>query len=317
MIKIKKILAIVFILSLSFCLLCACDKKKSKEDKTETTQEELTTHEPQNVLMEVAADDNFRHAFRDAFDTFNDGSGVGSMNYDYRDENSVKTLLSCMYGPKACVNYSLYPVEQPTDNGINVTLSAESLKWVAMNIFHADEKIVDNFIKNCPDCSNGMFTKEYEKDENGAVWYYSSTLVKEATEDGLYYYVQMNRIHNDPSEVGRNGGSFTQDYYGVFASEEIDGETYWTMYTYGSSGYNRLIKDPNLEPDTYFATEKQMITVADGIIMRAGPGKEYKAVCSYNGNIIMMAIGTKGEWIYCHYYDGYGWIHNSLLEDYK
>ncbi len=317
MIKIKKLLAIVLMCVLSLCLLNACKKEEKVEEKKEEVVEEPKTHDPVNVLMEVAADDDFRHAFRDAFDTFNDGTGVGSMSYDYRDENSVKTLLSAMYGPKACVDYSLYPVEQPTDNGTSVSLSAVSFKWVAVNIFHADEKIVDNFIKNCPDCSNGVFTKSYEKDENGAVWYYSTTLVKEATEDGLYYYVQMNRIHNDPSETGRDGGTYNQDYYGVFDIANIDGKDYWTMYTYGSSGYNRLIKDPNLEPDTYFPEEKSMITVSDGIVMRAGPGKEYKVICSYNSNIVMMAIGVKGEWIYCHYYDGYGWIHSSLLKDYN
>lgn len=315
--KIKKILSILLVCILSLCVLFACGKKEVKEEKETTTKEEPTTHEPVNVLMEVAADDDFRHAFRDAFDTFNDGSAPGSMTYDYRDANSVNALLSCMYGPKACVDYSLYPVEQPVDNGSSVQLNADSLKWVAMNIFHAEESLVDKFIKSCPDCNNGVFSKAIEKDENGAVWYYSKTLVKEAYDDGLYYYVQMNRIHNDPSESGRNGGSYEQDYYGVFAKETIDGAEYWTLFTYGSSGYNRLIKDPNLEPDTYFATEKQMITVTDGVIMRAGPGKEYNRLNSYNSDIIMMAIGTKGEWIYCHYYDGYGWIHNSLLKDYQ
>ncbi len=312
--KIKKILAIVLILSLSVCLLCAC-KKETKEEKETTTKEEPTTHEPENVLMKVAADNDFRHAFRDAFDTFTDGTGAGSMTYDYRDKNSVKILLSQLYGPKACIDYSLYPVEQPVDNGTSVQLKADSLKWVAVNIFHADEDSVDSFIKSSPDCKDGVFIKEYEKDENGAVWYYSTTNVREALDDGLYYYVQMNRIHNDPSNSGRNGGSYNQEYYGVFAKEEIDGTEYWTMFTYGSSGYNRLIKDPNLEPDTYFSSEKKMLTVDDGIIMRAGPSKEYKAICTYNKDIMMMAIGTKGDWIYCHYYDGYGWIHNSLLKD--
>ena len=312
--KLKKFLAIVLILSLSSCLLCAC-KKETKEEKETTTKEEPTTHELTNALMQVAADDDFRHAFRDGFDTFSDGSAPGSMEYDCRDENSVKLLLSQLYGPKACIDYSLYPVEQPVDNGTTAKLSADSLKWVAVNIFHADEAVVDDFIKSCKDCKNGVFTKDYEKDENDAVWYYSKTLVKDATEDGLYYYVQMNRIHDDPSEAGRNGGTYNQDYYGVFTKEKVDGVEYWTMCTYGSSGYKRMITDPNLEPDQYYSPEKAMLTVSDGIIMRAGPGKEYKPLCTYNENIMMYAIGTKGEWIYCHYYDGYGWIHNSLLKD--
>lgn len=312
--KIKPILAIVLILCMSICLLCAC-KKETKEEKETTTMEEPSTHAPENVLMKLAGDDAFRHAFRDAFDTYTDGGELGSMNYDYRDENCQKQLLSCMYGAKACVDYSLYPVEQPTDDGVSVYVSADSVKWVAINIFHCDEKVVDKFIKNCPDCSNNIFSKKTEKDENGVVWYYSNSLVKDAMDDGLYNYVQINRIHNDPSEKGRNGGTYNLDYYGVFAKEKIDGKEYWTMYTHGSGTYTTLISIPSLEPDIYFPEEKEMLVTEDGVSFRQGPGKEYKVITAYNAGILVNAIGTKGEWVYCHYYDNYGWIHSSLLKD--
>ena len=60
-----------------------------------------------------------------------------------------------------------------------------------------------------------------------------------------------------------------------------------------------------------------IINTETAVTMRSGPSTDYDAIASYNPGVPMMAIGTKDDWTYVHYYDHYGWILSEFLSESK
>lgn len=298
------------VLAALFCLAAVgCGKKEEPLPET-TTEEEV--YEKTDITMEAAKDDDLR-AFLHALDPFTDGGSAGSMEYDYRDTISVRRLLDCMFGQRCCVDYAAYPVAQPVLSGDIMSVPEDALTWTAKHIFHVPDNDGASYTGASPALENGSFVGRITKNDNGVQWYYSDFTIMRASFDGTYYYVQYKRNHDDPSV---NGTVYQREYYAVLGKEAIDGKEYWTLYTHSSNGYNYVVADENLTPDVVFEEEKAMIINADtAVTMRTGPSTEYGAISSYNPGVLMMAIGTKGDWTYVHYYDHYGWMYSEFLSE--
>lgn len=289
-----------------------CGGKKEEPVPETSLPAEEDTYEMNDFTMEAAKDDSLR-AFLNAFDPYTDGGGDGSMEYDYRDTISVRRLMDCLFGQRCCVNYELYPVAQVSWAGDVMTVPGESFSWVAEHIFHVPSNDIADYTGASPAYSDAGFSGTITKNINGVQWYYSDFTILRAEYDGTYYYIHYKRNHDDPS-VG--GSVYQKEYYAVIGKEAIDGAEYWTLYTHSSNGYNYVVPDENLIPDVYFEQEKEMYVNADTpVTMRTGPSTEYGAVSSYNPGVLMMAIGTKGDWTYVHYYDHYGWIYSEYLKE--
>ena len=308
----KRRVLIIAAFVLSGCLLlCSCGKKEEPVPETSLVEEE-SGYEKNDVTMEVAKDDALR-SFLNAFDPFTDGGAAGSMDYDYRDTISVRRLMDCLFGQRSCADYPAYPLAQPAYEGDVMNVSGESFSWVAENIFHVPSSDIAAYQEAAPAYSDGAFSTTITKNINGVQWYYSDFTVTRAEYDGSYYYVKYKRNHDDPS-VG--GEVYQKEYYTVLAKENVGGSEYWTMYTHSSAGFNYVIADENLLPDVTFEEEKEMVINAEtAVTMRSGPSTEYGAITSYNPGVPVMAVGTKGEWTYVHYYDHYGWIFSEFLSE--
>ncbi len=292
-------------------LLAGCGKKEEPVPAT-TFVEEEESYEKTDVTMEVAKDDGLR-AFLNAFDPFTDGGSAGSMEYDYRDAISVRRLMDCLFGQRCCANYEAYPVSQSTLSGDVLTVPGDAFSWTAENIFHVPANDSANYTNSAPAYSDGNFTSTITTNDNGVQWYYSDFTITRAEFDGTYYYIKYKRNHDDPSI---DGEVYQREYYAVLGKENIGGTEYWTLYTHSSNGFNYVIADENLVPDVTFEEEKEMvINTETAVTMRSGPSTDYDAITSYNPGVPMMAIGTKGEWTYVHYYDHYGWIFSEFLSE--
>ncbi|MDO4734730.1 MAG: SH3 domain-containing protein [Lachnospiraceae bacterium] len=308
----KRRVLIIAAFVLSGCLLlCSCGKKEEPVPETSSIEED-SAYEKNDVTMEIAKDDVLR-SFLNAFDPFTDGGPAGSMEYDYRDTISVRRLMDCLFGQRCCADYQAYPLAQPAYEGDVLTVPGESFSWAAENIFHVPASDVAAYQEAAPAYSDGAFSTTITKNINGVQWYYSDFTITRAEYDGSYYYVKYKRNHDDPS-VG--GEVYQKEYYTVLAKENIGGSEFWTMYTHSSNGFNYVIADENLLPDVTFEEEKEMVINAEtAVTMRSGPSTEYGAITSYNPGVPVMAVGTKGEWTYVHYYDHYGWIFSEFLSE--
>ena len=310
----KRILALVLLLVLG-CVAAGCGKK---EEPVQPTSEPASVpedeYEKRDATMELAKDDDLR-AFLRAFDPFTDGGEDGSMEYDYRDTISVRRLLDCLYGQRCCADYSLYPVAKTVMEGDVLDVPGESFSWVAEHIFHVPVNTIADYKNACPAYDDDVFSETIRKNVNGVQWYYSDFTILRAEEDGSYYYVHYRRNHDDPSVEGTK---YQKEYYAVLGKEKVADGEFWTMYTHSSNNFNYVVPDEELTPDVTFDKEKEMYIHADTpVTMRMGPSTEYGAICSYNPGVPVMAIGTKGEWYYVHYYDHYGWIRGDLLSEEK
>ena len=303
-----------------FCLLallCASavgcgGRKEEKVPETSAPAAVEDEYEKKDATMELAKDDDLR-AFLYAFDPYTDGGDAGSMEYDCRDTIDVRRLMDCLFGQRCCVDYQLYPVPQPTLAGDVMKVPGESFSWVAERIFHVPSNDVADYKSASPAYEDETFSGKITKNINDVQWYYSDFTILRAEEDGSYYYVHYKRNHDDPSVEGE---VWQQEYYAVLGKEEIADGTFWTMYTHSSEGFNYVAPEEELMPDVVFETEKEMYIKADTpVTMRMGPSTEYGAISSYSPGVAMMAIGTKGDWVYVHYYDHYGWIRGDLLSE--
>ena len=304
------IISTIFVLCGTF-LLSGCGKKEEPVPETSMPVEETIT-EKTDVTMKTAQDDNLR-SFLNAFDSYTDGGAAGSMEYDYRDTISVRRLMDCLYGQRCCADYQAYPVPQPSYEGDVMIVSGDAFSWAAENIFHVPSNDVADYQGVAPAFTDGSFSSTITKNDNGVQRYYSNFTITRAEYDGTYYYVKYKRNHDDPS-VG--GEVYQKEYYAVLGTENIGGSEYWTMYTHSSNGFNYVIADENLVPDVTFDAEKEMvINTETAVTMRTGPSTDYDAITSYNPGITVMAIGTKGDWTYVHYYDHYGWIFSEFLSE--
>lgn len=310
MMKKTGILLVAVLLCLG--LLAGCGGKKEEPVPETSIPETEEAYEKKDVTMEAARDDSLRE-FLNAFDPYTDGGSAGSMEYDFRDTISVRRMMDCLFGQRCCVNYGLYPVSQITWSGDVMSVPGDSFRWAAENIFHIPAKDVDDYQGASPAYSDSGFSGTITRNINGVQWYYSDFSVLRAEYDGTYYYVRYRRNHDDPS-VG--GEVYQQEYYAVLGKEAIGGSEYWTLYTHSSSGYNYVVPDKELIPDTYFPEEKELvINTETPVTMRMGPSTEYGAIVSYNPGIVVMGIGTKGDWTNVHYYDHYGWIKSEFLSE--
>lgn len=308
----KTIIGILaLVLGISF-FAAGCGKKEEPVPETSIPEVESAEYERVDVTMELAKDDELR-AFLRAFDPFTDGGSAGSMEYDYRDTISVRRLMDCLFGQRCCADYQLYPVAASSMEGDVMKVPGDSFSWVATNIFHVPANDAADYKDAAPAFADGEFTGTISKNINGVQWYYSDFTISRADFDGSFYYVKYKRNHDDPS-VG--GEVYQQEYYTVLGKEKIGDAEYWTMYTHSSAGFNYVVADENLTPDITFDEEKEMVINAEtAVTMRTGPSTEYGAITSYNPGVPLMAIGTKGDWTYVHYYDHYGWIFSEFLSE--
>ena len=306
----KRLLIGITVLLVLCMTVTACGKKEEAVPETSIPEED--SYEKIDATMETARDDDLR-AFLTAFDPYTDGGSAGSMEYDYRDTISVRRLMDCLYGQRCCVNYQLYPVPQPVLAGNVMRVPGESFTWAAERIFHIPSNDVADYKNSSPAFADEEFSATITLNDNGVQWYYSDFTITRAEYDGTYYYVKYKRNHDDPS-IG--GEVYQREYYAVLSKDKIGDGTYWTLYTHSSNGFNYVVPDENLVPDVVFEQEKEMyINAETAVTMRAGPSTEYGAISSYSAGVPMMAIGTKGEWTYVHYYDHYGWIYSEYLSD--
>ncbi len=311
--KFKEIAALLCICVLTGLMIAGCGQKQEEPEPT-TIAPEVLPGEKVNVTMEIAKDENLRIMLR-KFDKYTDGGEPGSMEYDYRNEISNRRLLECMFGQRCCIEYSLYPVEQVVDHGDSMSISGESVSWVARNIFHVPSNTIADYERTCSSFDGGSFSGITSVDENGVEWYYSDFTIQKAEFDGVYYYIKYRRNHDDPRT---DGTAYQKEYYAVITKEDIDGKEYWTLFTHSSHQYNLIVEDKNLIPDETFAEEIEMLTDSDSnVVMRSGPSKEYDQVTVLAPGILVNAMGTKGEWTYVRYYDHYGWIYSELLSKYQ
>ncbi len=312
----KKYLILATAVLLTLCFAAGCGGKKEEPVPTTSVPAaaEEDVYEKKDVTMETARDDSLR-AFLTAFDPYTDGGPAGSMEYDYRDTISVRRLMDCMFGQRCCVDYKLYPVPDKSLKGKVMKVPGESFSWVAERIFHVPSNDVADYKSASPAFADEAFSATVEENINGVLWYYSDFTVTRAEYDGTYYYVRYKRNHDDPS-VG--GEVYQQEYYAVLSKEWIDEKEYWTLFTHSSNGFNYVVPDENLVPDVTFEEEKEMvINTETAVTMRSGPSTDYDAIASYNPGVPMMAIGTKADWTYVHYYDHYGWILSEFLSESK
>lgn len=305
----------LFLIAVMLCLvLFAAGCGGKKEEPVQETSEPVTeeTYEKKDMTMELARDDDLR-AFLYAFDPYTDGGQAGSMEYDYRDTISVRRLMDCLFGQHCCADYSLYPVTQPVWSGDVMSVPGESFTWVAEHIFHVPSNDAADYKGASPAYADESFSGTITKNINGVQWYYSDFNILRGEYDGTYYYIRYRRNHDDPSVEGE---VYQKEYFAVIGKEEVSGMEYWTMFTHSSNGFNYVVPDEALLPDTYFPAEKDLtINTETPVTMRSGPSTEYGAIVSYNPGIVVSGVGTKGDWTYVHYYDHYGWIKSEFLSE--
>ena len=315
----KRLLALLCLLALCALTVCGCGGKKEEPVQetslpAEPESETEADYQKRDVTMELARDDSLR-AFLYAFDPYTDGGRPGEMEFDYRDKIGAREVMDGLYGQRCCADYSLYPVVQPTVEGGVQKVPFESFSWVAEHIFHVPVDEIEEYKSSCKAFSDDVFRGKTETNINGVQWYYSDFTILRAEEDGTYFYVNYRRNHDDPSV---DGAKYQQEYYAILKKDKVADSEYWTMLTHSSSGFNYVEPDEEVKPDVVFETEKEMYVNADTpVTMRMGPSTEYGAISSYNPGIPMMAVGTKGDWVYVHYFDHYGWIHADLLSEEK
>lgn len=312
---IKRIAAWSCLLLFSLIVAFGCGKKEEPVQPTsEPVSEPVTeaSNQKSDATLEIARDDTLRDFLND-FDPYTDGGEDGSMEYDYRDTISVRRLMDCLFGQRCCVDYKIYPTPQPAVEGDVMRVPGEAFSWAAEHIFHVPVNDIADYKSASPAYADDAFSGTLEENENGVQWYYSDFTVLKAEKDDTYYYVHYRRNHDDPSV---DGTKYQKEYFAILGKEKIDNGEYWTLYTHSSNNFNYVVPDEELTPDVVFEAEKEMhVNTETPVTMRMGPSTDYGAICSYNPGITVMAIGTKGEWVYVHYYDHYGWIRGDLLAD--
>ena len=181
--------------------------------------------------------------------------GYDVREYDYLDPGETyDTLASVIVGNPSCVDSDIYPGEKTqklwennsdplgkfNNKGGTIIFDETKLLWIMENIFH-----------NSPEKSRDMLDAALEKDEdmyeyeqNGKMYVYKMQLglgkpayyitYKQVRFDGERYYF----IYDVASGYGskENAPSMdTKTFYAEMAEEEIDGQSYWTIYRHSST----------------------------------------------------------------------------------
>ena len=169
----------------------------------------------------------------------------GKKEFDYKNlDECYDYLVNRIVGNPPCVNNSLYPYGKVNsywegnvdplgkyDNWGTLEYPKKKLMWILENIFHVSEKDANDMLQAAFEADSDFY--EYEKD--GEMYLYQKiggvggpgfeAVYETVRFDGERYYIIYDCVspfYNKDDEP--------YVYYAEMAQEEIDGETYWTMY---------------------------------------------------------------------------------------
>lgn len=218
-----------------FLLLCAvsCDDgRRSGATKIEPSLQNLATDKLDTQMTD------FLIRFSDWY-CVEEGE---DLQYDCEKAGDGDTnILRCIIGNAPCVDWSVYPVSAPQDfynnkkldpkkwakqsGGCYSVYDSADAEWIAINIFHATEKDIENM--RAQGAENEWFYLHKDK-------YYVVTgglgdplteyTFDSAKTDGKVYYIEYSSsFYNGETR------DFIASYRAELEQKNIDGKAYWTL----------------------------------------------------------------------------------------
>ena len=223
-----------------------------KPQKNQTSETEVSVKETEAPKVYDVNPDDLPESLTKFLQQFDFAYSTSSYEAKEFDCENTKVcydyLVNHIVGNPCCVDGTLYPggnenkIWEPNadplgkfGNMATLEYPKEKLMWVLQNIFHINEDDRQGMLQAAMDADPDL----YEYDKDGKTYLYRKTggvggpgfnvAYETVRYDGERYYLIYDCVD---AFSGKNARTFV--YYAEMAQEEIDGETYWTMYKHTS-----------------------------------------------------------------------------------